>query len=150
MISIDLNRGNLILGRCEYLYRDGVRNEVDNREMGDGDILIPLPEYFLDPQYRDVKRSDGYGAEVIVEEIRKRLPAYYAEPINDEWLQSLGWEPTYDGEFRIVLDNDAVLWIDGEFDAWLNGIRMTWNMTRGELLGLLQGLRIKLTPPAEG
>ena len=70
------------MSRCEYLYRDGLdnRDETASREMGDGDIMIPLPAHMISKEWdnRDdgkgrVKGSDGQGAEIIIAEIRKRL-----------------------------------------------------------------------------
>jgi hypothetical protein len=82
MIAINREKGWIILSRCEYLYRDGLdnRDEVANREMGDGDIIIPLPDYMMSKEWDDrddgkgrVKGSDGQGAEIIIAEIIKRL-----------------------------------------------------------------------------
>jgi hypothetical protein len=82
MITIDRDRGYLYISRCEYLYRDGLENRDDkaNREMGDGDIVIPLPKHMCDRQWDDGQNgqtrlhgSDGQSAEIIIAEIRRRL-----------------------------------------------------------------------------
>ena len=82
MITINRERGWIILSRCEYLYRDGLdnRDEVANREMGDGDIVIPLPAHMMSKEWDNcgdmkgrVKGSDGQSAEIIIAEIIKRL-----------------------------------------------------------------------------
>ncbi len=74
MIRIDRDRGHLCISRCEYLYSDGIENRDDkaNREMGDGDIIIPLPKHMCGRQWDD-DRADGQSAEIIIAEIRRRL-----------------------------------------------------------------------------
>ncbi len=76
MIKIDREKGYIILSRCEYLYRDGLdsRDDTANREMGDGDIVIPLPHELISRE-RDgsAEKSAGQSAEIIIAEIRKRL-----------------------------------------------------------------------------
>lgn len=75
MISIDREKGHIILDRCEYLYRDGLdnRDEKANREMGDGAIFIPLPPHMVDTKYDHTGRSDGQNAVTIIEEIARRI-----------------------------------------------------------------------------
>lgn len=74
MISINREKGHIIISRCEYLYRDGLnkRDEKANREMGDGDIVIPLPPHMVDTTYDHTGRTDGQNAVTIIEEIRRR------------------------------------------------------------------------------
>ena len=67
MISINRKQGYIILSRCDYLYRDGDRDEAANQEIGDGDIIIPLPRHMLTGD------GDGKDAEIIIEEIMSRL-----------------------------------------------------------------------------
>ncbi len=71
MISIDREKNYIVLSRCDYLYRDGKRDERANRTIGDGDIIIHLKPYFQDRRYDP--RGDGGSAEIIVKEIAKRL-----------------------------------------------------------------------------
>lgn len=84
MITINREKGYICLSRCDYLYRDGLekRDEKANVEMGDGDILIPLPPYMISKEWDNqggtnhperVTGSDGQGAEIIIAEIIKRL-----------------------------------------------------------------------------
>lgn len=82
MIHLDRDRGWLIISRCDYLYRDGERDEAANLMMGDGDILIPLPEYMLSREWDNrpstnhperTMGSDGQGVEIIIAEIERRL-----------------------------------------------------------------------------
>lgn len=77
MISINREKGYLILSRCEYLYRDGLeqRDEKANREMGDGDIVIELPAFMVSREYdgKNRRQTDGQSAEIIIAEIRRRL-----------------------------------------------------------------------------
>jgi len=82
MITINRERGCIILSRCEYLYRDGLDklDETAHREMGDGDIVIPLPDHMMSREWdnRDdgkgrAKGSDGQSAEIIITEITRRL-----------------------------------------------------------------------------
>ena len=75
MITINREKGYIILSRCDYLYRDGLdkRDEKANREMGDGDIIIPLPDFMVDTRYDHTGRTDGQNAVTIIEEIQRRL-----------------------------------------------------------------------------
>jgi hypothetical protein len=75
MIRIDRQKGYIVISRCEYLYRDGLekRDEKGNREMGDGDIIIPLPPHMVDTKYDHTGRTDGQNAVTIIEEIQSRL-----------------------------------------------------------------------------
>jgi hypothetical protein len=84
MITINREKGYICLSRCDYLYRDGLENrdETANREMGDGDILIPLPSHMMSKEWDNrggtnhserTKGSDGQSAEIIIAEIIKRL-----------------------------------------------------------------------------
>ena len=80
MISINREKGYIILSRCDYLYRDGNRDDQANREMGDGDIVIHLPPHMVTRDYDNGKNgskrvhgSDGQSAEIIIAEIQKRL-----------------------------------------------------------------------------
>jgi len=72
MISIDTEKKYLIISRCDYLYRNGI-SKIDNdsfKKIGDGDIVIPLPEHFRDGAKDN---SDGMSLEIIISEIRNRL-----------------------------------------------------------------------------
>lgn len=75
MIRIEREKGYIVISRCEYLYRDGLENrdEKAHREMGDGDIIIPLPPHMVDTSWDDDGRSDGQNAVTIIEEIARRL-----------------------------------------------------------------------------
>lgn len=75
MITINRENGYIILSRCEYLYRDGLdkRDEKASREMGDGDIIIPLPAFMVETTYDHTGRTDGQNAVTIVDEIRRQL-----------------------------------------------------------------------------
>jgi hypothetical protein len=84
MISIDRDRGYLVISRTEFIYRDGLDSPDHDadRRMGDGDILIPLPEHMKSREWDDkgpsnaprrYHASDGQSAELIIAEIRKRL-----------------------------------------------------------------------------
>jgi hypothetical protein len=73
MISINREKGYIIISRCEYLYRDGKRDEKANREMGDGDIVIPLPPHMVSTEWDHTGRTDGQNAVTIIEEIQRRL-----------------------------------------------------------------------------
>lgn len=75
MISIDRDRGFIFLHRADYLYRDGLENRDENaaREMGDGDICIPIPEYMKDRRFDRDAGSDGQDAVTIIEEIIRRI-----------------------------------------------------------------------------
>lgn len=75
MITINREKGYIILSRCGYLYRDGLdkRDEKANREMGDGAIIIPLPAFMVETTYDHTGRTDGQNAVTIVEEIQRRL-----------------------------------------------------------------------------
>jgi hypothetical protein len=73
MIHINREKGYLIISRCEYLYRDGNRDDNANRVMGDGDICIPLPAHMVSKEYDYTGRTDGQNAVTIIEEIQRRL-----------------------------------------------------------------------------
>jgi hypothetical protein len=75
MIRINREKGYIIISRCEYLYRDGLENfdEKSNREMGDGDIIIPLPLDMVETTYDHTGRTDGQNAVTIIGEIERRL-----------------------------------------------------------------------------
>jgi hypothetical protein len=73
MISIDREKGYIVLSRCDYLYRNGKLNNKDYQKMGDGDIIIPLPTYMIDKTYDYTQRTDGQNAVKIIEAIQSRL-----------------------------------------------------------------------------
>jgi hypothetical protein len=73
MISIDREKGYIVLSRCDYLYRNGKLNNKDYQKMGDGDIIIPLPTYMIDKTYDYTQRTDGQNAVKIIEAIQFRL-----------------------------------------------------------------------------
>ena len=73
MITINREKGYIVLSRCEYLYRDGKRDEKANRDMGDGDIIIHLPPHMVETTYDHTGRTDGQNAVTIIEEIQRRL-----------------------------------------------------------------------------
>lgn len=73
MISINREKGYIIISRCDYLYRNGKRDEKAAKEMGDGDILIPLPPHMVDTTYDASGKTDGQNAVTIIEAIQKRL-----------------------------------------------------------------------------
>ncbi len=75
MISIDRDAGYLYISRCDYLYRDGLENRDDKaaREMGDGEICIPLPKHMIDRSHDNRGDTDGQNAETIIEEILRRI-----------------------------------------------------------------------------
>jgi hypothetical protein len=73
MITINREKGYITLSRCDYLYRDGKRDEKANREMGDGDIYIPLPDFMVSKEFDHTGRTDGQNAVTIIEEIQRRL-----------------------------------------------------------------------------
>lgn len=81
MIAINRGKGYIVLSRCEYIYRDGIdkRDDKGNREMGDGDIIIPLPPFMVDTTYDHTGRTDGQSAVTIVEEIASRLALLNAQ-----------------------------------------------------------------------
>lgn len=74
MISINREKGYIIISRCDYLYRDGLdkRDNKAAKEMGDGDILIPLPPHMVETTYDANGTTDGQNAVTIIEEIRRR------------------------------------------------------------------------------
>lgn len=81
MISIHRESGYLIISRAEFLYRDG-RSDADKDSeaaMGDGDILIPLPAHMISKEWDNksiagrINGSDGQSAQIIIDEIRRRL-----------------------------------------------------------------------------
>jgi len=72
MIYITKDLKHLIVSRCEYLYRNnGRRDNKAMKEIGDGDICIPLPEYMQDKTFG--ARSDRGSLGIIIKDIRKRL-----------------------------------------------------------------------------
>jgi len=75
MISIDREKGYIIISRCDYLYRDGLEKRDDKaaKEMGDGDIIIPLPWHMVDRTWDAKHSTDGKDAVKIIEEIQRRL-----------------------------------------------------------------------------
>lgn len=73
MIRIDRQKGCIYISRCEYIRRGDTHDEASNRKMGDGDIVIPLPEHMIDTTYDHTGRSDGQNAVEIIAEIRRRL-----------------------------------------------------------------------------
>lgn len=73
MISIDREKGYIVLSRCDYLYRNGKLNNKDYQKMGDGDIIIPLPAHMIDKTYDYTQRTDGQNAVKIIEAIQSRL-----------------------------------------------------------------------------
>ena len=73
MISIDREKGYIVLSRCDYLYRNGKLNNKDYQKMGDGDIIIPLPTHMIDKTYDYTQRTDGQNAVKIIEAIQSRL-----------------------------------------------------------------------------
>lgn len=75
MISINRQKGYIIISRCDYLYRDGLRkrDEKAARKMGDGDIIIPLPAYMVSTEFDASGRTDGQNAVTIIKEIQRRL-----------------------------------------------------------------------------
>jgi|GEM_PF-2207909 len=73
MISINREAGHIVISRSEYLYRNGARDEIAYREMGDGSITIPLPTYMSERAYDSTGSTDGQCAVIIIEEIRRRI-----------------------------------------------------------------------------
>lgn len=73
MISINRKEGYLRISRYEYLYRDGKVDSEAERKMGDGDILIALPDHMISTAWDSTGRSDGQNFVTIVEEIQRRL-----------------------------------------------------------------------------
>jgi len=71
MIRIDREKNIIILSRCDYFYSNGKRDEEKFKALGknDGDIIIPLPDYFKDTT--NDPTSDGFATEKIIKEIRK-------------------------------------------------------------------------------
>lgn len=78
MISINREKGYIIISRCDYLYRDGLekRDDKSAKEMGDGDIIIPLPPHMVDTTYDSTGRTDGQNAVTIIEEIQRRCEMF--------------------------------------------------------------------------
>lgn len=73
MITIDREKGYIILSRCDYLYRNGKLNNKEFKKIGDGDIVIPLPPHMIDKTYDYTQRSDGQNAVTIVKSIQAKL-----------------------------------------------------------------------------
>lgn len=75
MITINREKGYIVLSRCDYLYRNGLskRDEKANSVMGDGDIIIPIPAYMVETTYDYTGGTDGQNAVSIIEEIQSRL-----------------------------------------------------------------------------
>jgi hypothetical protein len=73
MIHIDREKGYIVISRVDYLYRDGHRDEKANRDMGDGDIIIPLPAFMISTEFDHAGRTDGQNAVTIIQEIQHRL-----------------------------------------------------------------------------
>ena len=73
MIHLNLRDGFLIFSRCDYLYRNGEKNPKEEKEIGDGDICIPLPEHVADDKWEMHPQSDRASLKTIVEEIQSRL-----------------------------------------------------------------------------
>lgn len=92
MITINREKGYIVISRCEYLYRDGLENrdEKANREMGDGDIIIPLPPHMVDKSYDHTGRTDGMNAVTIIEEIARRL-SMTSEKLNENIKSAREW-----------------------------------------------------------
>ena len=80
MITIDRKKGYIVISRSAYLYRNGGCDDGAFRDMGDGDIIVPLPDHMKSKEWdnRDdgkgrVLGSDGQSAEIIIAEIARRL-----------------------------------------------------------------------------
>lgn len=66
MIRYDREQNMLYISRCDYLYRHGNCDEEAYKDMGDGDICIPLPHHF-NSYSNEHNRTDGDSLEIIVE-----------------------------------------------------------------------------------
>ena len=72
MISFNKELNCIFLSRCDYLYRDGINNRDVNayNEMGDGDIVIPLPENMVKS---NEPKSDFKSMQIILNEVQNIL-----------------------------------------------------------------------------
>jgi hypothetical protein len=73
MISINREKGYIVISRCDYLYRTGRLNTKDYKRISDGDIVIPLPEHMISDRYDHNGNTDGQNAVEIIEYIAKQL-----------------------------------------------------------------------------
>lgn len=73
MIRIDREKGYIVLSRCEYIYRSGKLDNKEYEKIGDGDIVIPLPQHMIDKTYDYTQRSDGQNAVKIIQSIQVKL-----------------------------------------------------------------------------